>query len=67
MVEAGVAVLTGLIFSAIFSWPILLVGLGILPLFMVSGVIVAKADNANMLAVEDAELSDDVNLDGKAA
>jgi len=53
MVEAGVAVMTGLIFSAIFSWPILLVGIGILPLFMISGIIVAKADNENMLAIEE--------------
>jgi len=53
MVEAGVAVMTGLIFSAIFSWPILLVGIGILPLFMISGVIVAKADNENMLNIEE--------------
>ncbi len=67
MVEAGFAVFTGLLFSAIFSWPILLVGLAILPLFMISGVIVAKADNANMLNVEEAESSDDVNLDAKAA
>lgn len=67
MVEAGVAVLTGLIFSAIFSWPILLVGLGVLPLFMISGIIVAKADNENMLGVEEAEMSDDVNQDQKAA
>ena len=67
MVEAGFAVLTGVVFAGIFSWPMLLVGLGILPFFMVTGIIVAKADNANMMNIEEAQSSDDVNLDAKAA
>ena len=66
MVESIVAVLTGLIFALIFSWPMALVGLGIMPFFMVAGVIVAKADNENMMAIEEKESSDDVSDDVKA-
>jgi len=66
MVESIVAVLTGLIFSLIFSWPMALVGLGIMPFFMVAGVIVAKADNENMMSIEEKQSSDDVSDDVKA-
>lgn len=66
MVESIVAVLTGLVFALIFSWPMALVGLGIMPFFMVAGVIVAKADNENMMDVKEQESSDDVSDDVKA-
>lgn len=65
LVEAIGGVLTGLVFSLIFSWPMALVGLGILPFFMIAGVIVAKADNENMMAIEDKQSSDDVSDDVK--
>ena len=52
-IEAMIAVLSAMIMAFIFSWPMALCCIGILPFIMVAGTIAAKADNENMLAIEE--------------
>jgi len=59
-VEGGTAVLFAICFGFAWSWPMALVGLGTLPVIIIAGAIVAKADNENMMNVKEAESSDDV-------
>ena len=66
-VEAMVAVLYGLIFAFVWSWPMALVGIGVLPFILIAGFIAAKADNQNMMGMEERESSDDKTDDVKAA
>lgn len=41
----------------------MLVGLGIIPLIIICGVIVAKADNENFFSMEETETADDKSDD----
>ena len=66
-VEGGVAVLFAIIFSFVVSWPMALVGIGALPIIIIAGSIVAKADQENMMNVKQDESSDDVPDDIKAS
>ena len=65
-IEGTVAVLTGMIAAFILSWPLALVTIGLLPVFLICGAIQQKADQENMMNMEaqegseDMELSDDV-------
>ena len=58
--------LTGMIAAFIISWPLALVTIGLLPIFLICGAIQQKADQENMMNMEaeegseDMELSDDV-------
>lgn len=61
-IEAGVAALTGSVMAFIFSWPLALCAIGILPIFLVCGVIEQKADQENMMNMESAEGSEDMEL-----
>lgn len=67
-IEGTVAALTGTVMAFIFSWPLALCTLGILPIFLICGVIEQKADQENMMDMaaaegsEDMELSDDVKM-----
>jgi ATP-binding cassette subfamily B (MDR/TAP) protein 1 len=42
--EGGLAILTGVVFAGIFSWPFLIIGFVSIPLVLISGAIAAKAD-----------------------
>lgn len=64
-VEAMVAVLTAVIAAFVFSWPMAIASLVVLPFIMICGAIVAKADNENMLGVQERESSDDKSDDQK--
>ena len=46
----------------IFSWPLALCTLGILPIFLICGVIEQKADQENMMDMAAAEGSEDMEL-----
>lgn len=65
-IEGTVAVLTGMIAAFVISWPLALVTIGLLPVFLICGAIQQKADQENMMNMEaqegseDMELSDDV-------
>lgn len=62
-VEGGVAVLFAIVFSFVVSWPMALVGMGSFPIIIIAGSIVAKADQENMMNVQEAQSSDDVPED----
>jgi hypothetical protein len=47
------AVLSAMIMAFYFSWPMALCCIGILPFLMVAATIAAKADNENMLNIEE--------------
>ena len=64
-IEAMIAVLSAMIMAFIFSWPMALCCIGILPFIMVAGTIAAKADNENMLNIEEAKGTDEVSDDTK--
>lgn len=59
-VEGGIAVLAALIMAFIFSWPMAICGIGVLPFILVCGAIAQKADQQNMLGMEDDKGSDDL-------
>ena len=65
MVEAFAAVICGFVASIIFSWPIALIGVGVLPFILICGIIVAKADNESMMNIKQAEGSDEKSDDSK--
>ena len=58
--EGTVAVLTGMIAAFILSWPLALCTIGLLPVFLICGVIQQKADQENMMNMESQEGSDDM-------
>ena len=66
-IEAFSALLTALIGGFIFSWPMTLVGLAVVPLIGICGFIVAKADNEAMMNVKEKTTDDDVSDDQKAS
>jgi len=51
-VEGGVAALSGMVMAFIFSWPLALCTLVILPVFLICGAIETKADLENMANME---------------
>jgi len=59
-----VALFTGLLAAFIFSWPMALCSLFILPLMVIGGIIAAKADIASM-GVTETETEDDKTDDEK--
>jgi|Transcript_11191 ATP-binding cassette subfamily B (MDR/TAP) protein 1 len=67
MVEAMSALATAFIGGGIFSWPMMLVGLAVVPLIVICGTIAAKADNEAMMNVKEQESSDDKTDDQKAS
>jgi len=64
-IEATSALLVAIIFSAVVSWPMTLVGLAITPLIIICGTIAAKADNEQMMNVKQQEGSDDKTTEEK--
>lgn len=66
-IEAFSALATALIGGFIFSWPMTLVGLAVVPLIGICGFIVAKADNEAMMNVKEKTTDDDVSNDQKAS
>jgi len=63
--EAMFGILTAIIAGFVFSWPMTLVGLIVIPLIVICGAIVAKADNENFLNVEEQSSDDDASEDQK--
>lgn len=51
--EGLFAVLSGMTMAFIFSWPLALCTIGLLPVFIISGIIQAKADQENMMNMEE--------------
>lgn len=64
-IEALVAVLSAMIMAFYFSWPMALCTIGILPFLMIAATIAAKADNENMLNIEEQKGSDEGSDDSK--
>lgn len=64
-IEGSAALLVAIIFSAVVSWPMTLVGLAITPLIIICGTIAAKADNEQMMNVKQQEGSDDKTTEEK--
>ena len=62
-IEGFSAVLAAIIAGFIFSWPMTLVGLGIIPLIMICASIVAKADNEAMMGIEEKTTDEDIGDD----
>ena len=59
-VEGAVAALAGMIGAFVLSWPLALCTIGLLPVFVIGGAIQQKADQENMMNMEAAEGSDDM-------
>ena len=51
--EGLFAVLSGMTMAFIFSWPLALCTIGLLPVFIIAGVIQQKADQENMMNMEE--------------
>jgi len=66
-IEAFSSLLLAIIAGFIFSWPMTLVGLGIIPLIVICGAIVQKADQENMMNMKETETEDDKSDDQKAS
>jgi ABC-type bacteriocin/lantibiotic exporter with double-glycine peptidase domain len=62
-IEGFSAVLAAIIAGFVFSWPMTLVGLGIIPLIMICGAIVQKADNEAMMGLEEKTTDEDIGDD----
>jgi len=67
LLEALSAVLCAIIFSLVFSWPMTLVGIAIMPFMMICITIASKYDNKHMLGIEELEGSDSKTDDEKAS
>jgi len=65
MLESAVALLFGVAFALYWSWPMALCCIGIIPIIMTSIGIVTKANNANMLGIEELESDDSKSSDIK--
>jgi ABC-type bacteriocin/lantibiotic exporter with double-glycine peptidase domain len=59
-IEGAVAALAGTVMAFIFSWPLALVTIGLLPVFIICGAIQQKADQENMMNMESAEGSEEM-------
>ena len=61
--EGAIALLFGVAFAFYWSWPMAFVCIGVIPIIMIAGVITTKANNANMLGVEELDTDDSKSSD----